>query len=162
MNTQDAIEKLFHQLSELSKALAQLGTTLQQEQSALVDNDFAALEKLAHEKEQLSNQIETLEQQRRHLCQQLQIECDYDGIRVFIAGLSSKLLARFEQAWEKISDLGHECASQNQVNGILVANQHRHAQEALAVLRGIEGNNELYSASGSQQNADVQHSLGRV
>lgn len=162
MNTQHAVETLFHQLSGLTDALARLDTALQQEQSALLDNDFTTLEALAHDKEQLSSQIESLELQRQDLCRQLSIQCDFDGLRTFIAGLSRKLLLHFEQTWDKISDLGSRCASQNQVNGILVANQHRYAQQALAVLRGVDGNNELYSASGAQQNADVLHSLGRV
>jgi flagellar biosynthesis/type III secretory pathway chaperone len=162
MNTQQAVEQLFVQLSELAQQLAKLVTLLQQEQTALTQNDFAALETLAHDKETISAQIEQLEKQRHTLCGQLKIDSDFAGIKSYITGVSTKLLARLEQQWDKISTLGSQCASQNQVNGILVAHQQRHAQQALAILRGVTGNDEIYSATGSQQALDYQHSLGRV
>lgn len=162
MNTQQAAEQLFSQLSELCQSLAKLATTLQQEESALSQNDFAEIEKLAHDKELLSVQIEQLEQQRHGLCQQLNISGDFASIKTYLAGVSSRLVQRLEQQWDKIRSLGQQCANQNQVNGLLVAHQQRHTQQALAILRGVVGNEELYSASGSQQSAELQHSLGRV
>lgn len=162
MTTQQAVEQLFAQLSELAQQLASLASLLQQEQAALTQKDFATLEALAHDKEMLSAQIEQLEQQRHGLCSQLNIQSDFASIKTYITGVSGKLLARLEQQWDTISTLGSQCTSQNQVNGILVANQHRHAQQALAILRGVTGDDETYSASGSQQVLDQQHSLGRV
>lgn len=162
MNTQQAVEQLFAQLSELAQQLASLATLLQQEQTALTQKDFAALETIAQDKEMLSAQIEQLEKQRHVLCSQLKIHSDFASIKTYITGVSGKLLARLEQQWDKISTLGSQCTSQNQVNGVLVAHQQRHAQQALAILRGINGNDETYSASGSQQVIDHQHSLGRV
>ena len=162
MNTQQAIEQLFTQLSELSHTLGKLYGVLQQEQSALTQNDFALLETLAHDKESLSGEIEQLEQQRHALCSQLTLNSDYASIKTYLTGVSTRLLARFEKHWDTIITLGNQCTSQDQVNGILVAHQHRHAQQALAILRGVTGNSEVYSATGSQQALDYQHSLGRV
>jgi flagellar biosynthesis/type III secretory pathway chaperone len=162
MNTQQVVEQLFAQLSELVQQLKQLAAVLQQEQTALTQNDFAALETLAHDKEVLSAQIEQIEQRRHTLCSQLKIDCDFAGIESYLATISGKLLPRLEQLWDQINTLGSQCASQNQVNGILLAHQQRHAQQALAILRGVSGSEELYSASGSQQSSDYQHSLGRV
>lgn len=162
MNTQQAVEQLFAQFNELTQQLKQLEAVLQQEQTALTQNDFTAIETLAHDKETLSAQIEQLEQQRHSLCDQLNLPCNFASIKRYLSGVSDKLLARLEQQWDQISALGSQCASQNQVNGILVAHRHRHAQQALAILRGVTGNDELYSASGSQQTIDTQNSLGRV
>lgn len=162
MNTQQVVEQLFAQLSELAKQLKLLAAALQQEQTALTQNDFAALEAIAHDKEVLSSQIEQIEQQRHTLCSQLNIDCDFVGIENYLAIISGKLLPRLEQLWDQINTFGSQCASQNQVNGILLAHQQRHAQQALAILRGVSGGDELYSASGSQQTIDYQHSLGRV
>jgi flagella synthesis protein FlgN len=162
MTTQQAVEQLFSQLSELAQQLDKLVTVLRQEQTALTQNDFTALESLAHDKETLSAQIEQSEKQRLALCRQLGLTGDFASIKMFLAGLSSKLQGRLEQQWDKISSLGSACTSQNQINGILVAHRQRHAQQALAILRGVSGGDELYSASGSQQGADYQTSLGRV
>ena len=162
MNTQQIVEQMFSQLSQLAQQLEQLNEVLELEQTALTNNDFPALEALAHDKETLSAQIEQLEQQRHALCDRLQITCDFTSIKSYLNGVSGRLLGRLEQLWDKISMLGGQCASQNQVNGILVAHRHRHAQQALAILRGVSGSEELYSASGAQQLADTQNSLGRV
>ena len=162
MTTQQAIEQLFAQLSELSHKLGELAAILLQEQSALTQNEFASIEALAKEKESLSVQIEQLEKQRHALGAQLKINSDFASIREYIAAVSTRLLARFEQQWDKIITLGNQCASQNQLNGILVAHQQRHTQQVLAILRGETGSNEVYSATGSHQALDQQHSLGHV
>ncbi|MBI1422971.1 MAG: hypothetical protein GC149_05850 [Gammaproteobacteria bacterium] len=163
MNTQQAVQQLFNQLDALTQQLGQLETLLQQEETALTQNNFDTLERLARDKETLSAQIEQVEKQRQQLCKQLNIPCDFAGIKTYLNGVSGKLLGRFEQQWDKVSTLGSECASQNQVNGILLAHRQRHTQQALAILRGATGGDELYSASGSQQQVmDTQHTLGRV
>lgn len=162
MNTQEVVEQLFAQLNGLVQQLGQLVSVLEQEQTALTQNDFAALETLAHDKEVLSAQIEQIEQRRSNLCRQIKINCDFAGIKNFLASVSGKLLPRLETLWDQVNSLGSQCASQNQINGILVAHQHRHAQQVLAILRGVTDSDELYSASGSQQISEFQHSLGRV
>lgn len=163
MNTQTVITQLFAQLSELSLKLTELAQTLQQEQIALSQNAFSAIETLARDKETLSSEIEQLERQRHALCKQLNINSDFASIQTYLNGISAALVTRLEQQWDTIISLGNECASQNQVNGIMVAHQQRHTQQALAILRGISGNSEVYSATGSQQQGtEQQHSLGRV
>ena len=163
MNTQQAITQLFAHLNELSHKLGVLAQTLQQEQIALSQNAFTAIETLAQDKETLSTEIEQLERQRHALCKQLNINCEFASIKTFLSAISTTLVARLEQQWDKIISLGKQCADQNQVNGILVAHQQRHTQQALAILRGITGSSEVYSATGSpQQGVDQQHSLGRV
>ena len=163
MNTQQTITQLFAQLSGLAHKLEQLAATLQQEQAALAQNAFTAIEKLAQDKETLSGEIEQLERQRFAVCKQLNIDIDFASIQAYLDGISAVLVERLEQQWNTIITLGSQCASQNQLNGILVAHQQRHTQQALAILRGISGNSEVYSASGSQQQViDQQHSLGRV
>jgi flagellar biosynthesis/type III secretory pathway chaperone len=163
MNTQQIITQLFSQLNELGRKLEQLAATLLQEQTALAQNAYAEIERLAQHKEALSGEIEQLEKQRQAACRQLNIGCDFASIQALLNRIAKPLAARLEQQWDTIIRLGGECASQNQVNGILVAHQQRHAQQALAILRGITGNSEVYSASGAQQQVvDQQHSLGRV
>jgi flagella synthesis protein FlgN len=163
MNTQQLITELFTQLSELSNKLGVLAQTLQQEQNALSQNEFSAIEKLAQDKESLSTEIEQLERRRIALCKQLNIKSDFSSIQTYLSGISAALVTRLEKLWDSIVTLGNECASQNQVNGILVAHQQRHTQQALTILRGITGSSEVYSATGSQQQViDQQHSLGRV
>lgn len=159
---QQTILQLLSLLSSLTDKLTQLVNVLQQEQTALVHKEFDAVVTLAGSKQTLSAEIEQLETQRLALCQQLQIHSDFTSINAFLGGLSSKLATRFEQQWDTIIRLGKECSDQNQVNGILVAHQQRHTQQALALLRGISGQNEVYSARGAQQIQDRQLSLGRV
>lgn len=83
MNTQHSVEQLFTQLTELDQLLGKLLDVLQQEQVALSQNDFAALEALAHDKEMISTQIEQIEKRRHTLCNQLNIECNFTGIKTY-------------------------------------------------------------------------------
>lgn len=159
---QQAILQLLTLLSDLANKLGQLSAILLQEQTALTQKEYDALEGYARNKEALSAQIEQLEQQRHALCQQLQIANDFTSIQSFLAGVSTKVATRFEQQWNTIISLGTQCTTQNQLNGILVAHQQRRTQQALALLRGVTGNNEVYSARGSQQVHDHQLTLGRV
>lgn len=159
---QQLIVQLLSLLSELADKLGRLAAILQQEQTALSQKEFAALEGYARDKEILSAEIEQLETQRHALCSQLQINNDFTSIQAFLTRVSGKVAARFEQQWNSIISLGNQCATQNQLNGILVAHQQRRTQQTLAILRGIAGGSEVYSAKGSQQKHDYQHSLGRV
>ena len=159
---QQTILQLLSLLNDMADKLGQLALILQEEQTALVQKEFTALETHARNKETLSAEIEQLEKQRQAICQTLQIDKDFTSIKSFLSRLSNKVAAKFEQQWNTITSLSNQCASQNQVNGILVAHQQRRAQQALALLRGITGHNELYSAKGSQQTHDRQVTLGRV
>lgn len=162
MNTQQSIEKLFAQLDQLSQYLLQLSGILEREQTALTQDDLTDLEALARDKEKLSEKIDELEHQRYSLYQHLNINADFNSVQTYLNGISAKLLPRLSRQWDQINELGSQCASQNQVNGILLAHRQRHTQQALSILRGSDGDEELYSSNGSQQVIDSQHSLGRV
>lgn len=110
----------------------------------------------------MTEQVEQSEQARHKLCQQLQISPDFEGIRRYVTTLAQRQRQAIVQRWESIIVRGQRCASQNQLNGILVANQQRRTREALAILRGNGTSSESYSHSGAHQQEQMVHSLGKV
>lgn len=155
-------DALLRLLAALQQALGRLLALLEQEQLALRDKNIDSMEKIAADKEAISAEVEQLEQQRQQLCEQFKIAPDHGGLTQFLHGIPALVARRVQERWQAISEIGAACLEQNQVNGIVVAHQQRHTQDALAILRGAVTSSELYSAKGARSMHGSQHSLGRV
>lgn len=153
---------LIANLDSLSTQLSQLYKLLQQEETALAENDFARIETLAADKTALTQQVETTEQARRTICQRLDIRADIEGIQAFVKQIDASAKTNIIKLWQRITVLGQHCANQNQLNGILVAHQQRRTREALNILRGHFDVGNRYSNKGAQESEQPQQSLGKV
>lgn len=155
-------QALTDNLGKLCEQLGQLYKILLLEESALAKNNYTDIEHLAAQKIQLTQQVEQTEQQRRIICQQLNINANIEGLRALVKQTNSNDKANLIKLWQRVTTLGQHCSTQNQVNGILVNHQQRHAREALNILRGHFGITNMYSNRGAQESEQPRHSLGKV
>lgn len=156
------IQALTANLDTLSTQLHQLYKLMQQEETALAENNYAEIEKLAAEKTVLTQHVETTEQDRRVICRALNISANIEGVQALVKHIDAKTRTNIIKLWQRITMLGQHCANQNQVNGILVAHQQRRTREALNILRGHFDVGNSYSNKGAQESEQLQHSLGKV
>ena len=149
-------------LSELDGKLGSLSKLLLEEQVALSQQASEDVENIAQQKIQLTQQIELAEQKRLTLCEQLQIEPDKKALQHWLKDKPAPLKKTIAKLWQRIAYLGQKCATQNQLNGILVNHQERHAREALAVLRGAVAGQEQYSEKGAHDNKTSTHVIAKA
>ena len=153
---------LIENLTSLCEQLGELYKLLQSEESALADNNYQEIEHHAARKTTLTQQVEASEQVRQTLCNKLNISANIDGIQAYIKNIDATSKVTIIKLWQRITILGQHCASQNQINGILVAHQQRHAREALNILRGHFEHDNRYSKKGAQETEQPRHTLGKV
>jgi len=153
---------LFSTLTSLTESLGQLHLLLQEEQSALIKATSEDIEKFAREKLRLTSLIETGEQQRQAICTELQITPDLAGLRQLNHELSPRAGQQLTNLWHQITRLGNECATQNQLNGVLLTHQQKHTLQALSILRSVVETGEIYSDKGATEIREYQSSLGHV
>ena len=161
MSQQALINHLVTSLSELDTKLTQLSQTLLQEQTALSDKHFDNIQTLADEKITLTQGIELAEQSRVKACAELNISPDKAALGKWLKTQPKIIQQHIAKLWKRITFLGQKCATQNQINGILVAHQHRHAQDALCILRGVAGPDD-YSEKGKQDTQFSHNVIGKV
>lgn len=155
-------QSLIATLENLCGQLSQLYKILQLEETALAKNIYTEIEKLATQKTEFTHLVEQTEQQRRHNCALLNISTDSDGLRALVRQVDSATKTQIIKLWQRVMTLGQHCSTQNQLNGILVSHQQRHAREALNILRGHFGITSMYSNRGAQEAEQPRHSLGKV
>jgi len=148
MSQAELINNLVTSLAELDHNLTQLSETLRQEQKALAGKNFDEIEKLADEKTHLTQRIEQSEQTRLSVCADLNIKPDKASLGKWLRTQPKTAQQHVAKLWKRITFLGEQCATQNQINGILVAHQQRHTQDALAILRGVVAEQDEYSEKG--------------
>lgn len=162
MDQQELTKSFVANLTGLSEHLDKLNTLLLDEEAALTDQDLERSESIASNKEQLTTKVEQAEQLRQSLCQQLQITPDKAGIQTWLKSKPTSLQQQIASLWKRITYLGQKCSSQNQINGILVAHLHRHAQDALSILRGAVVGEDSYSQSGAHENKQNQKIIAKA
>ena len=155
-------QALITSLSSLCTQLGQLYKLLQQEETALAENNYSEIERLAAEKTALTQQVEHVDHLRQTICKKLNISPNIDGIQSYLKHIDASSRTNIIKLWQRITILGQHCASQNQVNGILVVHQQRRTREALNILRGHFDIGNRYSNKGAQDSEQPRHSLGKV
>ena len=155
-------QAIIENLTTLCGQLGKLYKLLQQEETALAENNYQDIESLAAQKMALTQQVEASENTRQTLCGQLNISANIDGIQAYIKHIDATAKTNIIKLWQRITILGQHCSSQNQLNGILVAHQQRRAREALNILRGHFEIGNRYSNKGAQESEQPRHSLGKV
>jgi flagellar biosynthesis/type III secretory pathway chaperone len=162
MDQQTLINSFIENLSELDDHLDKLSKLLLAEETALAEQNLSGIETIATEKNQLTAQVEHAEQLRQSLCAKLQIAPDKQGIQQWLKTKSIRIQQQVSALWKRITYLGQKCSTQNQINGILVAHQQRHTQDALSILRGAVTGQESYSETGAQENKQNQQIIAKA
>lgn len=153
---------IFRTLTSLAENLGQLHLLLEEEQSALTRASSNDIEKFTREKLYLTRLIETGEQQRQAICTELQITPDLAGLQQLNLEISPRAGKQLTNLWHQITKLGNECATQNQLNGILLNHQQKRTLRALSALRSIVETDQIYSDKGATEIREYQSSLGHV
>ena len=158
----DTITQIQHVLAELHTQLTQLQELLKQEHSALNDNDTEQISQLALNKQKLTADINNNETRRCSLFASLNLEPDSLGMAQLVKQLARPQVRDLAKLWQGILQVGQDCQTQNQINGIVLAHQQRRAMHLLQLLRGQTGQTTLYSARGSKESEIAQLSLARI
>ncbi|VAW97415.1 hypothetical protein MNBD_GAMMA23-920 [hydrothermal vent metagenome] len=135
-------------LEDIANYLEQLFHALENEYTALSNNDLQAIESIAQEKTILMEQLEDLNKERHTLLEAAGLNLSENGIDDF---LNSSTLADnpvLKTLWGNISSLSKQCEKQNNINGIIIENNKRHTENALSILQGKQQTTELYSSKG--------------
>ena len=146
----------------LIKRLLDMQALLQQEHHALTKNETDNIASLAKHKEKLSLQIEQQESQRRSLLEKHQLPFGKNSLEIISHKVSKVTIIELLRAWDKVVTLSHNCSTQNQINGVILAHQQRRTQTALRILRGQGEYNEIYSANGNKQEQFNQNTIARI
>ena len=162
MSQPETIKHLVSSLSELENDLTKLCTILIKEQTALTDKQLDSIEQLAEQKTNLTQKIENTEQIRIGICADLNIQPDKNSLGKWLKSQPKTIQQQVAKHWKRITYLGQKCATQNQINGIMVAHQQRFTQDALSILRGTDGGQDEYSEKGMQKNKFNHNIIGKV
>jgi flagellar biosynthesis/type III secretory pathway chaperone len=133
-----------------------LGTLLGIEAAALQGRDIDAIEALVDRKQALIQEFESLEARRQSLLKRTGFggaQPDVEGCIAWCDG--SGKLAR---GWRLLLERIRGCQHQNRCNGAILESSRRHAQQALALLRGQSPHTGLYNPNGASASTDI---LGR-
>lgn len=143
---------LQHELQTVSRLME----LLLQEHAALVAHDPGALEKAAHDKQQQLTKIESWEQERNQLLSRGGHPATQAGMEQYLKAQSHPQLDRL---WQQLLSLSAQCHHQNQINGGIVETGRHHIQRALAILRGVSPDAELYGPAGKTRTLHLPNTL---
>jgi flagellar biosynthesis/type III secretory pathway chaperone len=162
MSEHELASQLRNIFGSLVNGLTEMQTLLQQEHLALTDNNLDNITPLAKQKEKLSLHIERQESLRRTLLEKHQLPFGKNSLALLSRKLPKAVIVELLRAWDQVVELSRGCATQNQINGVVLAHQQRRTQAALRILRGHDGQNEIYSATGNTKDPFNQTSLARI
>ena len=149
------LNSLLTQLNELHQALLN-------ESEILTQKKHDELDQYAAKKEQCTKKIEQLEIQRSQLLEQNNFQRDEYGLIAYLENFNSTLQKKTLSIWNEIKEIGRQCHSQNQINGIVVLNMKRKTEFTLGILRGQQVSQDMYSASGEKEHTAASQPLGQV
>jgi flagellar biosynthesis/type III secretory pathway chaperone len=125
----------------------QLHTVLAAEAEALANRDVDSLERLVGDKHGLMQTFETLEHRKRLILEQAGFGNAEQGVEDFIDWCDEN--GQLKHGWRLLLERVRRCQHQNRINGATLDSSRRHAQQALAVLRGQAVTTPLYNPTGA-------------
>lgn len=148
------------ELNELLRAeydcAGRLAALLADEAAALNGRDIDAVEALVESKQVLMQEFEALEARRHALLGRAGFggpQPDIDGCLAWCDGSG-----RLARGWRALLERIRDCQHRNRCNGAILESSRRHAQQALALLRGQSPQPGLYTPHGESTAAGT---LGR-
>lgn len=139
------------QLHDLLRAefdcAGQLHTVLVAEADALANRDVDALERLVGDKQGLMQTFDALEHRKQQLLEQTGFDAADADIVSCIDWCDDT--GQLKRGWQLLLERVRRCQQQNRINGATLDSSRRHAQQALAILRGQPITTPLYNPAGT-------------
>lgn len=147
-------------LSPTVEAARRLKGALEDERSALENEDTSALAAAGSRKRVHIGELERLEGQRRQMLARFRYENDLKSMRSFIESCDDRgvLSAR----WRELIDLLEQCRHLNTVNGTVVQARRHQVSEALSIVRGGDNEAEVYGPGGKTETTGRFRALAEV
>lgn len=153
-------QKCREELNELLRAeydcAGRLGALLGIEAEALNGRDIDTIETLVGRKQALMQEFESLETRRQALLEHAGFGGPQPDVEGCIAWCDGS--GRLARGWRLLLERIRNCQHQNRRNGAVMESSRRHAQQALALLRGQSPQTDLYNPNGASASSDI---LGR-
>jgi flagellar biosynthesis protein FlgN len=152
------------ELNELLRAeydcAGRLGSLLGIETTALHGRDIEAIEALVGRKQALMQEFDSLETRRQALLERAGFGGPQPDVDACIAWCDSS--GRLARGWRLLLDRIRDCQHRNRRNGAILESSRRHAQQALALLRGQSPQTDLYNPNGSTATDPLGRSLAKA
>ncbi len=156
MNPTEYIQLMGVTLQHEIEAVSRLMELLLREYEALAAHDSDALGKTVQDKQQQLSKIESWEQERTQLLISGGYPVTQQGMEHYLKAQNNP---RLDRLWRQLLDLSGNCQHQNQVNGGIVEAGRHHIQRALAILRGVNPDAELYGPAGKTRSLHLPNTL---
>ena len=137
-----------------------LKETLQNERSALEDQDSASLYAVLDDKSRSVSKIQVLDEQRLKLCEACGFPAGPDQMEQMIDWLGETTI--ISNCWDHLIEIATECKALNLTNGAIVNARQINIDSRLSVLRGTDANSDTYERSGSGENGLSKRSLAQA
>lgn len=154
--------KILPILQEISSYLQQLILALNNEHTALSENNLEAVQTIAEEKILLMEHLEDLNKERRTVLEVAGLDITSTGIGDYFENTKSPRAPQMKALWSEISNLTSQCDKQNNINGIIIESNKRHTEKALSILQGKQQNTDLYSKKGETVKSPQNQTLLRA
>lgn len=152
------------ELNELLRAeyvcAGRLDALLGIEAAALQGRDIDAIEELAGRKQALMQEFESLESRRQTLLERAGFGGTQPDVEACIAWCDGS--GKLARGWRQLLERIRGCQHQNRCNGAILDSSRRHAQQALALLRGQPPQTDLYNPNGSAASDSLGRSLAKA
>lgn len=152
------------QLHDLLRAefdcAGQLQTVLAAEAEALANRNVDALEHIVGNKQDLMQAFNGLEYRTQQILEQTGFGAGKQGIEACIDWCDDS--GQLKRGWQLLLERIRRCQHQNRINGAILDSSRRHAQEALAILRGQPITTPLYNPTGATLNETSGRSLAKA
>ncbi len=144
-------------LREDEANLARLAGVLDEEHTALADNDMETLERATSEKNDLLSALRERARKKIHLLAQLGYRPDSgQAASTFLrekAGADSSIMERWHSAQKQLS----ECQHRNAVNGRILGHLQRRLSRISDIIRGADQKQSLYGSAGESRSLTDSH-----
>ena len=135
MLTSQTLQSLSSLIATAVTQAEQLFALLENEQTLLLTEDYAALEGLIEQKFRLSQSLDHIEFQRQELLRHAGQEPDIGNMQQLLqSSQDNTAYVPLSQAWDNLMYWLQKAADQNRLNGILLEKQRQHVQRALSIL----------------------------
>lgn len=152
------------ELNELLRAeydcAGRLAALLGDETEALNGRDIDAVETLVGRKQTLMQEFEALEARRHALLERAGFGGAQPDIEACIAWCDGS--GRLARGWRALLERIRDCQHRNRCNGAVLESSRRHAQQALALLRGQNPQPGLYTPHGASAADTLGRSLAKA
>jgi flagellar biosynthesis/type III secretory pathway chaperone len=149
-------------LREEMAAIADFHQLLLEEYAALKTHDLLKLKQLTAEKQVCTGRLQILIERRGEYLQQQEIGCNASAVEAYIACVTPSERTPLEALWASHQETLAQVKRQNEINGAIISASRNHVERALAILRGQDREDCLYSQGAQMTFGNVHHSLAKA